>query len=409
LPGLAVANPGFHGLGGKGEGLSMKRVITGFLLAMLVSSCDNPGSKKPTIPTPSITQSAEKNPIVLSFSIMQGSSSAKEGVDRVGFIRQGCLENVDTCPANIFILPNAIAQNDMVPDVTWSPDGKTLLFFSDLSGNQDIYIENADGSDLTNITNSPDREDCPVWAPDGEHILFSRETTIDGNTQDQIWIAKPDGSGARLVAEGDCPVWFPNSGDILYAKQKNQLDGLGHVTSALYTTRISDIFSGGSPGDPIPLIDGLTFVSGPVYSPDGKKIAFLEEENNYNILKVMNADGKHIVAFTEIEGESGYPAWSPDGARLAFTVNKSHTSPADIFILSVDARTITRVTEAPEMSTNMDPTWSPDGTMLAFTSTMPSGHFEIMIYNIAKKKLLKLTSASIDNEYYNPSWRPLPN
>jgi Tol biopolymer transport system component len=385
----------------------MKRIRTAFLLAILVSSCAKSGNEKHSNPTPYITQITEKNPIVLSFTVMQGGSTPQGSVTRIGFIEQDCLVDIQACPANIMVLPNSIAK-DMAPNITWSPDGRKVIFVSDLPGNQDVYIENIDGSDRTNITQSPDREECPAWSPDGGHILFTRETTNIQNSQDQLWITKPDGNGAQIITEGYCASWSPDGSKILFVRQNAGNNNSGSVTSVLYIMQISGFLNGGTREEPIPLTDGSTLVSDPVYSPDGKKIAYLEDENDFSVLKVMNADGKNIVAFNEIEGGVGYPAWSPDSSRLAFIVNKTHTSPADIYIISMEKRAVTQVTESPELSSNGDPSWSPDGTMLVFFSTMISGHFDILIYNVAEKRILRLTIASIDNEYYGPSWRPIP-
>ncbi len=64
------------------------------------------------------------------------------------------------------------------------------MFVSDSSGNQDIYIENIDGTGRRNITHSPEREDSPVWSPDGKYILYDKESTAAENPQAQIWIAE---------------------------------------------------------------------------------------------------------------------------------------------------------------------------------------------------------------------------
>ena len=382
----------------------MKRIMMAFLLAMLVSSCGTSRNGKQMDLALSKTQVAEKNPIVLSFTIMQGGSTTQGSVTRIGFIKQDCLKDIQTCPENILVLPEIVAK-DMGPTIAWSPDGKKLMFVSDLSGNPDIYSENVDGSDRKNITNSPEREDCSAWSPDGNYILYNKESTVDGNPQVQIWIVKSDGSGAQLLAEGNCPTWSPDGSNILFTKQNNGNDNSGSVTSVLYTMHVSDILNGATQGEPIPLTDGSTLASCPLYSPDGKKIAYLEIENDNNVLKVIDADGKNLIALNEIEGGVGCAAWSPDSSNLAFTVSKTHNSPADVYMLTIGTRTITRITESPELTSNGDPFWSPDGTMLVFNSTMISGYFDLLVYKISEKKLLMLTAASIDNEYYSPSWR----
>ena len=72
------------------------------------------------------------------------------------------------------------ADEDLSP--AWSPDGSRIAFQSNRTGNNEIYVMHADGSGVTNITNTPDAgEFDPEWSPDGSKIAFAA-TVVGGQT-----------------------------------------------------------------------------------------------------------------------------------------------------------------------------------------------------------------------------------
>ena len=55
----------------------------------------------------------------------------------------------------------------------WSPDGGRIAFTSDRDGNFEIYVMDAKGRNLRNLTKNPSTDDSPSWSPNGEHIAFA--------------------------------------------------------------------------------------------------------------------------------------------------------------------------------------------------------------------------------------------
>ena len=88
----------------------------------------------------------------------------------------------------------------------WSPDGSRILFPSDRDGNREIYLMNADGSELKNLTNHPATDDHSLWSPDGSKIVFSSER--DGNKE--IYLMNSDGSHPFRVTENTAYDGFPS-------------------------------------------------------------------------------------------------------------------------------------------------------------------------------------------------------
>ena len=91
---------------------------------------------------------------------------------------------------------------------SWSPDGRRIVFVSDLDGNLEIYVINADGSRRRNLTRHPGHDSDPAWAP-GRKIAFA--TKREGNFE--IYVMNADGSGQRNLTRNPAPdrspVWSP--------------------------------------------------------------------------------------------------------------------------------------------------------------------------------------------------------
>ena len=84
----------------------------------------------------------------------------------------------------------------------WSPDGRSIVFDSERSGDREIYVMKGDGSGVRRIAESPDRDGYPRWSPDGTRIAFHSRRT--GSFR--IFVMSADGSGQRqLSSGGDAP------------------------------------------------------------------------------------------------------------------------------------------------------------------------------------------------------------
>ena len=87
----------------------------------------------------------------------------------------------------------------------WSPDGTKIAFHSDIDGDQEIYIMNADGSGVEKFTFNSACDTSAAWSPDGTRIVFSSDR--DGNSE--IYIMNADGSNQKNLSKNAASDWQP--------------------------------------------------------------------------------------------------------------------------------------------------------------------------------------------------------
>src|SRR5881409_2046195 len=143
-----------------------------------------------------------------------------------------------------------------------SPDGKKLVFVSELNGSRDLWLADADGQNPVPLTDDPGTEDQPAWSPDGRQIAYAAFPREGGSFD--LWVVNADGSGRRRLtttaANEIFPAWHPNGELIAYVT-----DAAGSLD--IYTINVHD-------GRTNPLIATPDHEARPAWSPDGTKIAF---------------------------------------------------------------------------------------------------------------------------------------
>jgi TolB protein len=92
----------------------------------------------------------------------------------------------------------------------WSPDGSQIAFQSDRAGGRHIFVMNTDGSDVRQLTFGEPRDGFPSWSPDGEWIAFDRVVTRENI---EILVTRLDGSELINVTDNPARDAFPNWGD----------------------------------------------------------------------------------------------------------------------------------------------------------------------------------------------------
>jgi Tol biopolymer transport system component len=192
----------------------------------------------------------------------------------------------------------------------------------------DLYVMNADGSNLARLADGAQ----PAWSPDGKRFAYTKYVEEPNPAQSSA------ASSASPAPKIDTPYIFTMNAD--GSGQKKLLDKAAEH---------------------------------PVWSPDGKEIAF--NENYCGDIYIMDADGSGTPRkLATGPGCAHSPAWSPDGKEIAYTKG-SASKASDVYVANASGedghaqqpRVLTD--HAPRVASGgaYDPSWSPDGTEIAFT------------------------------------------
>lgn len=366
-------------------------------------------------------------------------------------------------------------ENEERPADTVSPGpataAKLAFAYNPTGDNYEIYLVDADGSDLTRLTNDPGGDLSPAWSPDGKRIAFVR-TSVDGTESSKtfIHVMNADGTGQTRLAEGFSPFWSPDGERIAFLAQQGEntevwnpdlyvmtADGADqtNLTKSDAQETIGFSFGGSAfanpwspdgkrlafsratyePGDAegqveatieiyVMNADGsgqkrLTDKQGMFvgWSPDGRKVLFISsagmtgsEEEMYQ-LYVIGADGSGEKLLLELPGQNpqGFPAWSPDGARIAYTADRGGKD--IIYVMNADGSGATPVTSgAGEGCDGLYGTsWSPDGQQLAFARGCWDGDAEVWVVNAdgtGERHVAGTAGARPTRAALNPVWSP---
>ncbi len=250
-------------------------------------------------------------------------------------------------------------------DHAFSPDGRWIAFTSNRSGTAQIWVLPTEGGEARKVTDLKLGAQRPVWFPDGRRLLAISPVYADTNDQEEI---------ARREAAAEKEKVRPREIDALMFRHwdswtEGKIDHLFVIE--VETGAARDLTPGPYPVPP----RSLTGEPDYALSPDGKEICFvsLREEaqalSTSSHLWVVPAEGGEPERISPWDGGNGFPAYSPDGTRIAYLGMRRPGYEADRReILLLERRTGKLTEVAPGFDRSAGPlVWSPDGKQLFFS------------------------------------------
>ena len=295
--------------------------------------------------------------------------------------------------------------NTPIPAATLVGGGEgQIVFASSRSVVPQLYLVNADGTDLIQLTNM-DKGACqPSWSPDGMQLVFISPCLGRGDffeniyNESSLYVINADGTGLKQLtpAPGSDfePAWSPDGKTIAFTSVRGgfrQIYTLDVETQAvtLLTNTTDSIESSQS-----------------YWSPDGTKIVYMAKRVGAYQIWAMNADGQEAVQLVR-SGQDLWdylPAWSPDGRTIFFSQRRLGAfrpwlMRVDYGDLSQDPRKMNFITPIEDVQ------FSPDGFWIVYEGMDNEGNRDVYFMTITGSGRTRLTNdPKMD---FDPAWRPI--
>lgn len=282
-----------------------------------------------------------------------------------------------------------------------SPDGKNIIFASEVDGDRNIYLQRVGGKNLTNLTpTSKESDTMPTFSADGKFIAFRSERQPAG-----IYVMEATGENVKRISDiGFHPSWSPDGKKIVVSDRAAAIHTVHTVpNSSLF---VIDIASGNktkieTKGDAIM----------PNWSPNGDRIAFWSvADGKLGEIATIPAEGGEPVVVAADVASDWNPVWSPDGKYLYFASDRKGNM--SFWRIPIDEKTGNSLGEPESVSTpakySRHLTFSRDGKILGYVRYESQSNLQSISFDL---KTLKVSGEPTwitrgDREISHPNLSP---
>jgi TolB protein len=225
----------------------------------------------------------------------------------------------------------------------WSPNGRSIAYTSYRRGTPNIFVSNIYEATLEEITKGTAENWLPAWSPDGSKFCFASPREGKGYTN--LYIVNRDGSGLIKLTDhpsiNTSPTWSPSGTQIAFVSDRTgapqiyviSSDGVGQAQ------RITTVES---------YADKPTWSSLPY-----NEIAYTARTGPGNDIKIVDMATRTVKQLTFGEGTNESPVFSPNGRHIAFTSTRSGKK--QVFTITRDGRDVRQLTK---VGNNEQPDWA---------------------------------------------------
>ena len=221
---------------------------------------------------------------------------------------------------------------------TVSPDGRQVAFRAgdlvEANGDEELYVMNADGTDVRQLTHNSDFDSAPAWSPDGTRIAFEHAdaATLGGPEEKDVFVMNADGSDVQQLTA--------------------------------------------SPGTD----------EGPIWSPDGTKIAFSSARDGQQEIYVMNADGSDPRRLTDNPARDESADWQ----SLPFDTT-GHDACGDVSLAAGGASSVVTELHSCRLALQLAEDWAAAADagdqlprLRGFRCTVDDGPYDLAVVDCAR-------------------------